>query len=158
VISHLTARLAHHGNRVAVIPGDLRDRDAILGVLGLSAVIDLSKPVCVVLGMILHFDTAGAGTGLVKRYMSVMPRGSYLIAAIASGKGTLAGKFYETCNASGFATMYNHTPADFASFFGDLDIMPPGPGDARRIRPGWSQMMPAPERSGRVLAGIARAG
>ena len=158
VISHLTALLAHHDDRIAVIPGDLRDRDAILGVPGLSAVIDLSKPVCVILGMILHFDTAAAGAGLVKRYMSVVAPGSYLIATIASGKGTLAGKFYETYNANGFATMYNHTSADFASFFGDLEIMPPGLGDARRIRPGWSEMVPAPKRPDRVLAGIARAG
>jgi hypothetical protein len=80
------------------------------------------------------------------------------MATIASGKGTLAGKFYETYNANGFATMYNHTSADFASFFGDLEIMPPGLGDARRIRPGWSEMVPAPKRPDRVLAGIARAG
>ena len=36
--------------------------------------------------------------------MSVVAPGSYLIATIASGKGTLAGKFYETYNANGFAT------------------------------------------------------
>ena len=157
VISHLTALLAHHNDRVAVISGDLRDRDAILGVPGLRAVIDLSKPVCVVMGMILHFGTADAGAGLAKRYMSAVAPGSYLIATIASGKGTLADEFYETYNASGFATMYNHTSADFASFFGDLEIMPPGLGDARRIRPGWSEMVPAPKRPDRVLAGIARA-
>jgi O-methyltransferase involved in polyketide biosynthesis len=156
VISHLTALLAHHSDRVAVIAGDLRDRDAILGAAGLRAVIDLSEPACVVMGMILHFDTAGAAAGLVKRYMSAMPPGSYLIATIASGKGTLAGKFYQTYNASGFATMYNHTPAEFASFFGDLEIMPPGLGDARRIHPGWSELAPAPRRPDRILAGIAR--
>jgi hypothetical protein len=63
--------------------------------------------------------------GLVKRYMSAVAPGNCLVATVASGKGTLAGKFYQTYNESGFATMYNHTPADFASFFGDLAIMPP---------------------------------
>lgn len=156
VISHLTALLAHHSDRVAVIAGDLRDRDAILGAAGLRAVIDLAKPTCVVMGMILHFETAGAAAGLVKRYMSAVAPGSYLIATIASGKGTLAGKFYQTYNASGFAAMYNHTSAEFASFFGDLEIMPPGLGDARRIHPGWSELAPAPRRPDRILAGIAR--
>jgi hypothetical protein len=33
-------------------------------------VIDLSKPVCVIMGMILHFETVDAAAGLVKRYMS----------------------------------------------------------------------------------------
>jgi hypothetical protein len=59
--------------------------------------------------------------------MSAVAPGSYLIATIASGKGALAGKFYQTYSASGFATMYNHTSADFVSFFGDLEIIPPGP-------------------------------
>ena len=52
--------------------------------------------------------------------------------------------------------MYNHSSADFASFFGDLEIMPPGLGDARRIRPGWNELMSAPKRPDRILAGIAR--
>ena len=156
VLSHLTALLAHHSDRVAVIAGDLHDRDAVLGATGLRAVIDLSKPVCVVMGMILHFDTAHAAAGLVKRYMSAAVPGSCLIATIASGKGSLAGRFYQTYNASGFATMYNHSSADFASFFGDLEIMPPGLGDARRIRPGWRELMSAPRRPDRILAGIAR--
>jgi O-methyltransferase involved in polyketide biosynthesis len=156
VISHLAALLAHHSARVAVISGDLHDRDAILGATGLRAVIDLSKPVCVVMGMILHFDTADAAAGLVKRYMSAAAPGSHLIATIASGKGSLAGRFYETYNASGFATMYNHTPADFASFFGDLEVIPPGLGDARQIRPGWSELSTAAKRPDRILAGIAR--
>jgi O-methyltransferase involved in polyketide biosynthesis len=156
VISHLTALLAQHNDRVAVISADLRDHEAILGDPRLRAVIDLSRPVCVVMGMILHFETAGAASALVKRYMSAVAPGSCLIATIASGKGSLAGEFYQAYNASGFATMYNHTSADFASFFDDLEIIPPGLGDARQIRPGWSEFLPAPKRPDRVLAGIAR--
>ena len=156
VISHLTALLAQHNDRVAVTYADLRDHEAILGDPGLRAVIDLGRPVCVVMGMILHFETAGAASALVKRYMSAVVPGSCLIATIASGKGSLAGEFYRTYNASGFATMYNHAPAAFASFFDDLEIIAPGRGDARQIRPGWSDLLPAPKRPDRVLAGIAR--
>jgi hypothetical protein len=157
VISHLTALLAHHSDRVAVISGDLRDRDAILGAAGLRTVIDPGQPACVIMGMILHFETAVAAAGLVKRYMSAVAPGSYLIATIASGKGTRADEFYQTYNATGFATMYNHSSADFASFFSDLQIMPPGLGDARRIRPGWTKLASGPRRPDRILAGIARA-
>ena len=42
VISHLTALLARHSNRVTVVAGDLHDRDAILADDGLRGVIDLS--------------------------------------------------------------------------------------------------------------------
>jgi O-methyltransferase involved in polyketide biosynthesis len=156
VTSHLTALLAHHADRVTVVPGDLHDRDAILAAAGLRAVIDLGQPVCVIMGMILHFETAEEAAELVKRYMSAVAPGSYLIATVASGKGALAEEFYQTYNASGFATMYNHTSADFASFFGDLEIIPPGLGDTRRIRPGWTELTSAPKRPDRIVAGIAR--
>src|SRR6266566_4105619 len=76
-------------------------------------------------------------------------------ATIASGKGALAGQFYETYNASGFATMYNHTPAGFRVVFGDLEIIPPDSatrgrsvpaGASCRRRPsgptGYSQALP----------------
>lgn len=102
----------------------MHDRDAVLGDGRLQAVIDLSRPACVIMGMTLHFDPADTAAGLAKRYMSAMAPGSCLVATIASGKGALAGKFYQACNEAGFATMYNHTPTDFASFFGDLEIIP----------------------------------
>jgi O-methyltransferase involved in polyketide biosynthesis len=156
VISHLTALLAYHSDRVAVISGDLHDRDAILGAAGLRAVIDLGQPVCVIMGMILHFDTADAAASLVKQYMSAVAPGSYLIATIASGKGARAAEFYQTYNASGFAAMYNHSSAEFASFFDGMQIMPPGLGDTRRIRPGWSKFTAAPKRPDRIVAGIGR--
>lgn len=156
VISHLRALLAIHDDQVAVVAGDLRDRDAILGNPELTSVIDLNKPVCVALGMVLHFFSPGEAASVVRRYMSAVAPGSYLLATIASGKGPLAATFYETYNASGFTTMYNHTSAQFASFFADLDILPPGLADARRIRPGWSDPVPSRKRPDRVLAGIAR--
>jgi hypothetical protein len=156
VISHLRALVANHNDRVAVVDADVTDRDVILGDPGLTRVIDLSEPVCVVLGMLLHFFAADEAAMLVKRYLSALAPGSYLVATIASAKGPLAQTFYETYNAYGFATMYNHTSAEFASFFDGLEIMPPGLADARRIRPGWSHLAPSRKRPDRVLAGIAR--
>jgi hypothetical protein len=156
VVSHLRELLAHHNNRVAVVSADLCDRDAILGDPRLTSVINLNKPVCVLMGMILHFFAADTAASLVKHYMAAMAPGSYLVATIASGKGTLADTFYETYNADGFATMYNHSSARFAAFFDGLEIVSPGLADARRIRPGWSDLVPSRKRPDRVLAGIAR--
>jgi hypothetical protein len=156
VISHLRALLANHNDRVTVVAGDLRDRDVILGDPELTAVIDLDQPVCVALGMVLHFFDADEAASVVRDYMAAVAPGSYLVATIASGKGPLASTFFETYNASGFSTMYNHTSAQFASFFAGLDTLPPGLADARRIRPGWSDLVPSRKRPDRVLAGIAR--
>jgi S-adenosyl methyltransferase len=46
-----------------VISADPRDRDAILDAPRLRALIDPSEPVCVVMGMILHFETAAPACG-----------------------------------------------------------------------------------------------
>jgi O-methyltransferase involved in polyketide biosynthesis len=156
VISHLRALLANHNDRVAVIDADIHDRETILRASELTTVIDLNKPVCVIMGMVLHFQPADEAASLVKHYMSAVAPGSYLIATIASGLGPLASKFYDAYNSSGFATMYNHTSTEFASFFDGLEILPPGLADARRVRPGWNELMSTPKRPDRVLAGIAR--
>jgi len=52
--------------------------------------------------------------------------------------------------------LYLHSPEDFATFFGSLELVPPGIGDARTLRPGWGTLVTAPSREGWMIAGIAR--
>ena len=56
------------------------------------------------------------------------------------------------------AQVYNHAPADFAAFFGSLELVPPGVVDAREWRPDWEQPVPLPPREGQVIVGVARTG
>ena len=53
------------------------------------------------------------------------------------------------------AQVYNHTSADFASFFGDLPLVPPGAVDARQWRPSWEGAVDLKKREGHVMAGVA---
>jgi len=54
VLSHAAALLAT-GDGVAAVDADLRDPAAVLGHQDLRAVIDRGRPVCVILGAVLHF-------------------------------------------------------------------------------------------------------
>jgi S-adenosyl methyltransferase len=46
--------------------------------------------------------------------------------------------------SAGAAPLCVHSEEDFASFFGDLELVPPGVADARTWRPGW-ETVPDPE-------------
>ena len=56
------------------------------------------------------------------------------------------------------ARVYNHSVPDFTSFFGPLDLVPPGAVDAREWRPDWEQAVHLPPRDGQVIVGVARVG
>jgi len=47
---------------------------------------------------------------------------------------------------------------DFSSFFGSLDLVPPGVVDAREWLPDWEQAVHLPPRDGQVIVGVARVG
>jgi hypothetical protein len=60
--------------------------------------------------------------------------------------------------SSGAARVYNHSVPEFASFFGALELVPPGVVDAREWRPDWEQAVHLPPRDGQVIVGVARVG
>ncbi len=65
---------------------------------------------------------------------------------------------HETARAISRAQVYNHSVPDFASFFGPLELVPPGVVDARDWRPGWEQAVHLAPRDGQVIVGVARVG
>ena len=56
------------------------------------------------------------------------------------------------------ALVYNHSVTEFSSFFGPLELVPPGVVDAREWRPDWEQAVHLPPRDGQVIVGVARVG
>ena len=128
VFSHLNARVAKGTPGVTVVAGDVREVPVILD--GVRAEIDLSVPVCLIMGFLLHFFTADAARDLVARYTAALAPGSLLVlsAIHVDTKGADEG-FAGYSNA--VAPVYNHSAAEFASFLDSLEILPPGVVDAR---------------------------
>ena len=54
------------------------------------------------------------------------------------------------------ARVYDHSLEDFASFFGTLELVPPGAVDARQWPPDWQGAADLEKRDGHVLAAVAR--
>jgi hypothetical protein len=121
---------------VRVTEGDLAEPEAILDALSGSASIDLSRPACLVLAMVLQVLDPSAARAIVGVLVRALAPGSYLIVSVGEGD---AGRLPDAVAPAGFA------PEDVASLFGGLDIAPPG------VRPG-----PVLCATGHKPAGLAR--
>ena len=74
----------------------------------------------------------------------------------ALADGPAADKFFDLYNKKGSAPLYKHSAKEFASFFGELPLIPPGVRDARTWRPGWPKVPVPPEREAVMIVGVAQ--
>jgi len=151
VISHARGLLAK-SPRVIAVPGDMRDPRSILADPGLAGLIDLAEPACVILSAVLHFADAATARAVAASFARALAPGSYMIISVGSGSRSEGDNFTTAYTA---AQIYIHSLEDILSFFGDLELVPPGvvpvlswPGDgpARNVE----------SRTATFLAGVAR--
>jgi len=101
---------------VRFVQGDLAEPEAILASGDLTGFIDLSRPLCLVLTLVLHVLDPGTARAVVGVLARAVAPGSYLVVTAAGAPGGLPesvwpGKF---------------TAEDLGSFFAGLDLVPPG--------------------------------
>jgi S-adenosyl methyltransferase len=154
-----TARRGSHLGRrqfgVTVVEGDAREVAATLEAV--SAGIDRSRPVCLLMGALLHFFPADATRDLVASYVSALAPGSCVVLSVGRGDGDAANQGFRAYSSGGNQS-YNQPVPDFTSFFGDLTLVSPGIVDARQWHPDPGEEGPFPPRSGYTIAGVARVG
>jgi O-methyltransferase involved in polyketide biosynthesis len=153
VLSHLRALAAKGNPSVTVVDGDVREVATSLAAA--AAGIDLSAPGCLLMGFLLHFFEPDAARDLVARYAAALAPGSYVVLSVGRADAEAAKAGFSTYS-SGAAQVYNHSVPDFASFFGALELVPPGVVDAREWRPGWEQVVHLRSRDGQAIVGVAR--
>ena len=134
VITHLAALTASRHPWVTVVPGDARHPEAILASPALTALIDLSQPFCVILGIVLDFTEPAAAADITAAFRRAMPPGSFLIISIGINNDTpdVARRVIETYSAG---TVNVHTREQIAGYFAGLEIVAPGLTEARFWRP-----------------------
>ena len=152
MLSHASALLAT-GDAVSAVAADLREPGTVLADPELRAVIDPARPVCVILGAVLHFLDADAARTVTAGYARLMAPGSCLVISVASFDDETLGK--QLAEEYTAAAWHNHAPADVTSFFAGLELVGPGVTEAQT----WRAWLPQPvlrHREGHVLAGVAR--
>jgi hypothetical protein len=126
VIAH-TRGLMPLSARVVALPGDLRDPGALLRDPALTSLIDLTKPVCVLLVAVLHFLDAPTARRVTAPFTGAMVPGSYLVLSVGQAASENATSLYRAYTA---ARLHHHRRADIEGFFAGLDLLPPGLTDA----------------------------
>jgi len=154
VLAHLRALAAHGNPGVAVVDGDVRDTAQVLAAVRESA--DLETPAFLMMGFLLHFFPAEAARELVASYVAALAPGSYVVLSVGRGDSDEADDGFGSYSSA--IEVHNHSVGDFTSFFGDLELVPPGIVDSRAWRPEWDQPVELPPRAGQVIVGVARVG
>lgn len=118
------------------IDADMRDVDTVLETA--SRTLDFSQPVAVIMSDVIgHIHPLTDAQDLVRRYMSAMPAGSYLLLSHAVTTEAEP-RLQEYLDATGAAVRYHlREPADVATLFDGLDLVEPG------LVP-WPEWRPSP--------------
>ena len=115
--------------RTGYLEADLRDPDRILASDELRSVLDLTRPVALLLVAVLHFihDDEQAAA-IVDRLLDALPAGSYLVASnltLDYAPPAQVAK-HEELLAAGRTDARARDRAQFGRFFGRLDLVEPG--------------------------------
>ena len=151
VISHARSLLARSPGVIAV-PGDMRDPGSILADPGLTGLVDLAEPACVILSGVLHFAGPAAARDIAAAFAGAIAPGSYLVISVGSGNPSEGDTFTSAYTA---ARIYIHSREEIQGFFGGLELVPPGVVSVRD----WPGDGPALNReplTATFVAGVAR--
>ncbi|HYN93923.1 MAG TPA: SAM-dependent methyltransferase [Pilimelia sp.] len=157
-VAHSEAILADN-DRAGVIGADLREPDRILHQARESGLIDLDRPVAVLLAGVVHFIAdADDPAGLVRKLVGALPAGSYLLLSHT----TFDGQPPEVLEAQGLAArtateLFPRPHAEVLSYFDGLQLVEPGLVYIPLWRPDPGEHVANPERIS-AYAGVGRKG
>jgi O-methyltransferase involved in polyketide biosynthesis len=147
--------VAHARALLATAPGiiaaraDLADHDAVLAAV--ADTIDLRRPTAVLMAGVLHFMSPPQAREICAGWIRRMAPGSWL--ALAVGRYEDHALLDRLRTVYSAAEYFNHSPADFTSFFSGTEVVPPGISEGQRWLAGISA--PLPRRDVYVLCGAS---
>jgi hypothetical protein len=116
--------------KIAAVLGELREPSSILENKDLTALIDFSQPVGLLLTGVMHFlPDRDDPWGLLRRYMAAVPSGSYLSLSHLTGehKPPVNAERFRAVFDNATEHMYFRDKAEVERFFDGLEIVPPYP-------------------------------
>ena len=157
VLTHARALLTSSPEgRTAYVNANLRDVERILAAPDLRAVLDLDRPIALMLLAILHFiDDDGDPYKIVERLMAPLPAGSYLVIShiTADYDPQSWARFAEVMRRQGITTRLRSRD-EVVRFFTGLDLVDPGVVPILRWRP--DEDKPFTDAEAALYGGVAR--
>ena len=157
VLAHARALMSGAGHgATAVLQADLREPKRILASDEVRRLLDLDRPVALLLAAVLHFVPDSAEPyDVVATLMDALPRGSHLLLTHATNgvKDKDAEDGVTKAYSAASAGLHIRSPQEIARFFTGLDLLEPGLVWA----PLWRPDTPPPVGSDQlgILAGVA---
>jgi SAM-dependent methyltransferase len=159
VAVHYSGTLLPDRERVGIIQADLRDPDLVLGHPETRRLLDLRRPVAVLMSAVLHFvPDSDRPAALVARYLDATVPGSYLLVSHLGFEERLpaeavpaTGRYRQTATP-----VHPRHRWDIAALFDGMELVPPGLVLTPHWRPDSEpDADDLPERIG-VYAAVAR--
>jgi hypothetical protein len=141
VVSH-TRALMTCSSAVTAARADLEHPAAVLATPEVGAVIDLSRPVCVLFAMVLHFFDAGTARAITAGYLERIAAGSVVVISCSRIDDDEILEAVRRDYSPG--PVPNHSREAVLSFFQGLDVVPPGLVPADAWRGGFSEVPTTP--------------
>jgi hypothetical protein len=128
VLSHARALLnSSPEGATTYIEADLRDYQTILKHSDLIGMLDLSRPVALMLVAILHFlDDADDPQAIVAGLVGALPAGSYLVISHGTADYCSPELKAKILGVMKHGLLVPRSRADFTQFFDGLELVPPG--------------------------------
>ncbi|GAA4840121.1 SAM-dependent methyltransferase [Saccharopolyspora rosea] len=155
-----SSRSMLRGNpRAATAWADLRDPEAVLGSPEVAALLDLSRPVALLMVAVLHFvldDDHPAS--IVARYRDALAPGSYLVVSHATSEGRpdMVESHEELYRRRTSTPLTMRSRAQVTAFFAGFDLVDPGVVLLPQWRPDSSEDTGGPPERFSGLAGVGR--
>ncbi|XVQ08172.1 SAM-dependent methyltransferase [Spirillospora sp. CA-255316] len=154
VVAHAQALMAADGE-TAAFQADLRAPEAMLADRRLRTVIDLERPVAVLITAVLHHLPDEAGPhGLVARVRDALPPGSHVV--VSHAETTPALRRAAALHTGADSPFVPRTRDAVAAFFDGMELLSPGLDGATRWRPDGAGNRLTRIARVPLLAGVAR--
>lgn len=153
VLDHSRALLRQDGVTEAAVAGaDLRDPAAVFALSEARELIDLSKPLCVIMAAVVLFMTADQAREVIQGYARRLAPGSCVI--VTTGHIDDKDEFERVRAGYTAGGLNNHSRQDLESFLAGMELVPPGVVWAPEWRPGTQEVRPPPGTGSHVIAGV----
>jgi hypothetical protein len=122
-------------DRIAVVCGDLRDPDSVLGAPEQRQLIDPDQPTGLLITGVMFISDDDDPFGLVSGYVDAMPSGSYLSLSHLTDehKPPAAAEGFRRVFDTATEHLYFRNKAEVARFFNGLELVPPREGASPEV-------------------------
>jgi SAM-dependent methyltransferase len=148
--------------RFAAVPGDLRDPAAVLRAAAVAGpadlsqprLIDLRRPVCLLLTAVLHAMPPGQAREITAGYARLLAPGSYI--AISVLRVDDQAMWRDLAGSVPGLELHDFTRGEFEGLFGGLELVEPGIAPVLYLRPGWKSAPAGTPGPAYMVGGIGR--